>query len=60
MQEGILRAGDELEELANGMNEMADKLDSFYSTLEEQVRERTRELRGSEAKFKTFQNGPQA
>ena len=35
-----IKTGDELEQLANRMNEMAEKLDKFYGTLENQVRER--------------------
>jgi len=40
-----IKTGDELEQLANRMNEMAEKLDNFYGTPENQVRERTGELR---------------
>lgn len=39
-----IRTGDEIEQLAGAMNEMAEQLDSFYGTLERQVEERTREL----------------
>src|SRR3990172_3056902 len=39
-----IKTGDEIEQLANAMNEMAAQLDSVYSSLERQVEERTREL----------------
>lgn len=39
-----IKTGDELQQLANAMNEMAEQLDSFYGNLERQVEERTREL----------------
>jgi PAS domain S-box-containing protein len=43
-----IKTGDELEHLANAVNEMAAQLDSFYGTLERQVEERTKELKESE------------
>ena len=49
-----VKTGDELEQLANGMNEMAEKLDDFYGTLENQVMERTRELKESEERFRVI------
>ncbi len=39
-----LKTGDEIEELAEAFNEMADKLKSSYDGLEQKVAERTREL----------------
>lgn len=50
----VLKTGDELEQLANAMNEMAGKLDDFYGTLENQVEERTRELQESEERYRTM------
>ncbi|MBI5233209.1 MAG: PAS domain S-box protein, partial [Deltaproteobacteria bacterium] len=40
-----IRTGDEIQQLAGAMNEMAEKLDNFYGTLENQVEERTEELK---------------
>ena len=39
--------GDEIEELANGFNRMAEQLQESYATLEHKVAERTRELEAS-------------
>ncbi len=49
-----VKTGDEIEQLANGMNEMAEKLDDFYGSLEDQVNERTKELRESEERFRNL------
>ena len=49
-----IRTGDEIQQLANAMNEMAAQLQGFYSTLEEQVRERTAELKESEERFRVI------
>lgn len=52
-----VKTGDEIEQLANTMNEMAAQLQNFYSTLEEQVAERTRELIESEERYHSlFEN----
>jgi signal transduction histidine kinase/CheY-like chemotaxis protein len=40
-----IRTGDELEGLAEAFNEMSDKLNESYATLERKVDERTRELK---------------
>lgn len=39
-----IRTNDEIEQLANGFNRMAEKLKESYSTLEQKVDERTRQL----------------
>ena len=49
-----IKTGDEIEQLSNSMNEMAEKLDDFYGTLERQVEERTRELRASEDRYRVL------
>lgn len=56
-----IKTGDEIGQLANAMNEMAAQLEGFYSTLEDQVRERTRGLQESEERFRQlFQGGNDA
>ena len=40
----VIDTGDELEELAEGINRMASRLQESYSTLEQKVEERTRNL----------------
>lgn len=47
-----IKTGDEFEQLSNAMNDMAIQLDSLYSNLEQNVEERTRELRESEEKYR--------
>lgn len=42
-----IRTGDEIQQLANAVNEMAVQLESSYSNLEQKVEERTRELKES-------------
>ncbi|HAG50503.1 MAG TPA: hypothetical protein DHU69_04680 [Deltaproteobacteria bacterium] len=54
-----IKTGDELQQLANAMNEMAAQLDSFYSNLQGMqgmVDERTREVQEREEKFRLFFN----
>lgn len=46
-----ITTGDELEELANEFNRMAERLQDSYSTLERKVDERTRELAESNGKL---------
>ena len=48
------RSGDEIEELANEFNLMADQLRQSYDQLEQRVEERTRELRESEGRHRTL------
>lgn len=48
-----IKTGDEIQQLADAMNEMAEKLDSFYGTLEKQIEERTTELRYERDKLKS-------
>ena len=47
------RSGDEIDELANEFNLMADQLQESYEHLERRVADRTRELRESEERFRT-------
>ena len=47
-----IKTGDEIEQLAGAMNEMAAQLDSFTSNLEGLVAERTEELAESEERFR--------
>lgn len=49
-----VKTGDEIEQLSNAMNKMAEQLDSFYSNLQGLVDERTRELNESETRFRTI------
>lgn len=51
-----IKTGDELEQLAKAMNGMAAQLDTLYSTLEQKVEERTRELKDSERKISALLN----
>lgn len=43
----VVDSGDEIEELANSFNRMAEQLQNSYATLEHKVAERTRELEAS-------------
>ncbi|MBF8250469.1 MAG: PAS domain S-box protein, partial [Deltaproteobacteria bacterium] len=49
-----VKTGDELEQLANGMNEMAAQLDALYSNLNVMVEEKTKELKESEERFRVI------
>ena len=51
-----IRTGDEIQQLANAMNEMAVQLDSFTSNLEGMVEEKTRELKKSEERYRALLN----
>ncbi|MBI5875542.1 MAG: PAS domain S-box protein [Deltaproteobacteria bacterium] len=48
-----IKTGDEIQQLANAMNEMAAQLDNFYATLEQKIDERTAELKESEERFRS-------
>jgi len=49
-----IKTGDELQQLANAMNEMAAQLDSFTSNLQGMVDERTREVQESEKRYRSL------
>lgn len=46
-----IRTGDEIEQLGRAFNVMGEKLEEFYSDLEEKVKERTRDLQVERDKF---------
>lgn len=46
-----IKTGDEIEQLSNAMNEMAEQLDAFTANLQGMVEERTAELRESEERY---------
>jgi signal transduction histidine kinase len=50
-----VRTGDEIEDLANHFNRMADQLQGSYSRLEQKVAERTRDLARSVAELKALE-----
>ena len=52
-----LDTGDELQDLAERFNIMAERLQSSYRELEERVRDRTRELEGSNQRLRRLFNG---
>jgi len=49
-----IKTGDEIEEMANTMNEMVAQLEGLYSNMQAMVGERTRELKESEERFYTM------
>ncbi len=49
-----LHTGDEIEELSALFNNMADNLNTSYTSLEDRVMERTRELKKSEERYKVL------
>lgn len=51
----VVRTGDELEDLAFEFNQMAEKLNASYASLEQKVAQRTHELRTSEQSLKEAQ-----
>jgi nitrate/nitrite-specific signal transduction histidine kinase len=50
-----VRTGDEIEDLANYFNHMADQLQGSYSALEQKVAERTRDLARSVSELKALE-----
>ena len=56
-----IKTDDEIEQLANAVNEMAAQLDSFTSNLQGMIEERTAELRESEEHYRgVFEKTPNA